>query len=306
MYLSLSAAMICAMRNYGAPLYLTWRSVSYQFAMRKAGCSSPIKSPHKDPFLGLDLFFKLMKATKAGDSKSVEKHIFAYGKTVQINNWGRKKYMTMDSQIMQAVLTTCADKFGPSPHRHKIGGPFLGDGIFTAPEGEIWKRTRQLITPVFARAQISELSTLEGHCGRMIGLIPRDGSTIDLQPLLRKLYLDSSTEFIFGHSTHSLWPEASNPADQQLPDLFDDALRGLFERAVLGKLRHLSLTGISDKTWLSKCAGVHVIVDSYIDEEIENQKATESTETFSRAPYNYVLLKELVKRTADKIFIRSQ
>ena len=246
-----------------------------------------------------------MNAAKAGDPKTINKEIFTYGKTVLINSWGQRKFMTMDSQNMQAVLTTHGDKFGPSPHRHIIGAPFLGDGIFTAKEGEVWRKTRQLITPVFARAQISELSTLESHVGRLIGLIPRDGSTIDLQPLLRKLYLDSSTEFIFGHSTNSLAPGTSSIADQQLPELFDDALRGLFARTVLGKLRYLSRTGISDSMWLDKCAKVHAIVDSYIDEEVNRQKSDDGRADIG-LPYNYVLLRELVKRTDDKDFIRSQ
>ena len=47
----------------------------------------------------------------------------------------------------------------------------------------------------------------------MIQLIPRDGSTVDLQPLFARLALDSSTEFLFGDSVLSLSPnQISNDA----------------------------------------------------------------------------------------------
>ena len=96
--------------------------------------------------------------------------------------------MTMDSLNMQVVLTAHGDIWCVSPasfHR----STFLGDGIVTATEGEFWKVTQQLITLIFARAQVFELSKLECLVRCMLALIPIDGSTVDVQPPLKSSIL---------------------------------------------------------------------------------------------------------------------
>lgn len=62
----------------------------------------------------------------------------------------------------------------------------MAQGIFTA-DGSIWARSRALIRPTFARSGISNFSCLEKHVGRLLDLIPHDGSTVDLQPLMKHL-----------------------------------------------------------------------------------------------------------------------
>lgn len=111
----------------------------------------------------------------------------------------------MDPLMIQTVAATQADKFGSAPSNRKPAGPLLGDGAFTT-DGHIWKRSRELLQPVFSRSQVSQLSGLESHLQRFVERIPRDGSTIDIQPLAQGLFLDSSMEFIFGKSSGSLSP----------------------------------------------------------------------------------------------------
>ena len=41
--------------------------------------------------------------------------------------------------------------------------------------------------PIFARRQISDLRGFELHLERLMGLLPEDGETLDLRPLLRRL-----------------------------------------------------------------------------------------------------------------------
>ena len=64
--------------------------------------------------------------------------------------------------------------------------PLLGSGIFTT-DGAQWEHSKNLIKPIFNRAQISDLSYLEKHVQRMVARIPENGSTIDLQYLLKLL-----------------------------------------------------------------------------------------------------------------------
>lgn len=44
----------------------------------------------------------------------------------------------------------------------------------------------------------------EKHIGQLIQVIPRDGSTVDLQDLFFRSTLDIATEFLFGESNNSL------------------------------------------------------------------------------------------------------
>ncbi len=91
-----------------------------------------------------------------------------------------------------------------------------------APIGE---HSRALLKPSFDKAYSIDLFTLERYWRMLIDYIPRDGSTVDLQPLLFSLvscqscsglyhfqtdtqqYLDTTTLFLFG-SRSSHWREA--------------------------------------------------------------------------------------------------
>lgn len=277
-------------------------SLSYRLAARKAGCSMPRKYRHKDPILGLDLFLRRVDSMKSGRSLALDGDLFnTYGRTVQTNAWGTKQYVTMDPRNIQTICATQVDKFGSAPMNNAVCQPLLGDGIITS-DGMQWKRSRNLVNPIFARAQVSELAPLERHVRRLLALIPLDGSTVDMQPLLKMLFLDSNTEFIFGRSANALAPEQSNLIASRLPSVFDDALRGMRKRFILGKLRFLAGR---DQNWLRECREVHNIIDSFIEEEIELQSSQRGTSP-GASPYSYVLLKELVKTTDDKLFIRNE
>lgn len=281
---------------------ISWgvKELLYRLAARKAGCSTPVRYWHKDPILGFDLFLRRISDMKIGDSVATDRNLLnKYGKTVLTNAWGVKQYVTMDPLNMQTILATQVDKFGSAPMNLPMCKPFLGQGLFTT-DGALWKKSRQMINPVFARAQVSELSTFERHLERMIGYIPKDGSTIDMQPLCKRLFLDSSTEFIFGKSANSLSPETNSPIARRLPGLFVEALNGMFMRYMLGRFKFVA---VSDKKWLATCAEVHSIIDGFIDEEIEAQSKSDNKPT---GPYSYVLLKELVKTTDDRRFIRNE
>ena len=160
---------------------------SYKIALRKNGCSTLSKYPHKDPVLGLDLFFDVFQNIKQGNTIIPEMRRFNdYGKTYQAKSWGSIIIFTMDSENMQTMFTSAFDNFGVSSLRYGPSVPLLGHGIFTT-DGPQWEHSRKLVKPVFTRAQISNLTYFEKHVKRMIDSIPRDCSTIDLQPLLKLL-----------------------------------------------------------------------------------------------------------------------
>ncbi|KAJ8065336.1 hypothetical protein OCU04_006024 [Sclerotinia nivalis] len=267
-------------------LYVIGDLLRYRYAMYKAGCKPATRYRHKDPIFGLDLFLKRIDAMEEGIWLDIDPYLFSnYGKTVLTNSWGTKQYVTKDSRNIQTILTTEVGNFGAAPMNYAVTKPFLGEGIMTT-DGARWKLSRQFINPIFSRAQVSELSTFENHVRKMIDHIPRDGSMIDMQPLSKSLYLDSTTEFIFGKSANSLTPDTSNVITRRLPELFDDALRGMLTRFLLGKFRFLAP---NKKAWRKKC-----------------ERHCREEEDSSDTPYKYVLLRELAKATDDKLFIRNE
>jgi len=159
-------------------------SLNFRQASKKNGCLPPVKYPHKVP-LGLDLFFDQFKAMKRGNTEAAERERFrTYGKTFESTSWGTRCINTMNDKNIQAVLSRSFDDFGVEPMRLHIGEPFIGRGVFST-DGPYWKYSRDLIKPMFAKAQISSFTTLDIHLDRMMERIPRDGSTMDLQALLK-------------------------------------------------------------------------------------------------------------------------
>jgi cytochrome P450 len=113
--------------------------------------------------------------------------------------------VTAEPEIVKTILATKFDDFALTERRINAMVPSLGHGIF-ASNGAAWERSRALIRPNFTRSQVADLDTFETHIQHFIGAIPRDGSTIDLQPLFFSLTMDSATEFLFGRSTDCLAP----------------------------------------------------------------------------------------------------
>ena len=152
---------------------------------RSNGCLPPPKYPHKDPILGLDLFFDQFQAMKRGNTTTAERERFLrYGKTFEAISWGTRCIHTMEVSNIQAVLSQLFDRFGVAPLRLNTGSPFIGKGVFTT-DGADWQHSRELIKPIFARAQIADFSALNMHLDRMMSRIPHDGATFGLQALLK-------------------------------------------------------------------------------------------------------------------------
>ena len=161
--------------------------ISYSRKKRQLGCQEAPRYPHKDPFLGLDLLIKDTKEhTKSVYLAEIMRQYEAYGKTHEIRFLNARMIRTMDPKNIQAVLGLNAKDFGLQPLREGLAMPLFGRGINTT-DGEAWQHSRSLIKPTFSRVEICNLSSLESHVGRLLDLLPQDGSEFDLQPLLSRL-----------------------------------------------------------------------------------------------------------------------
>ena len=161
--------------------------ISYSRKKREHGCQKAPRYPHKEPFLGLDLLIKdTQEHTKSVYLAEVMRQYAAYSKTHEIRFLNARMIRTMDPKNIQAVLGLNAKDFGLQPLREGLAMPLFGRGINTT-DGEAWQHSRSLIKPTFSRAEICNRNSLESHVGRLLDLLPRDGSEFDLQPLLSRL-----------------------------------------------------------------------------------------------------------------------
>ena len=92
----------------------------------------------------------------------------------------------MRSEVSKAVLSTHFEKFGLQPIRYEGGNSFFGNGMLVT-DGHQWKTSRTLIKPTFDIAHIANLGRLGPFVDRFMELLQRDGSTVDLFPLLKRM-----------------------------------------------------------------------------------------------------------------------
>ncbi|KAL8790959.1 MAG: hypothetical protein Q9195_006104 [Heterodermia aff. obscurata] len=295
-----------------AAIYLVSASLrgwSYRSRLRTAsrqfGCQPAKHYPNWDPFLGLDLFVTLRRADTRGQLSQAYADLHKRcGNTFEMKALTDSGIQTADPQNIQAVLATKFNDFGVSLVRGNGGAPFFDRGVFTD-DGEFWKQSRSLIRPTFNRVEIANLDSFERHIGRFLALIPRDSASFDIQHLAKKLFLDTSSEFLFGKSIESLLPQT--PFDTgEFIKAFDDSLHGLALRLLAGPLRFLF---VLDPTWKKAYTKVHTFVDKQVSNAIEMQRGgTNDDQDVSNAgpPKKYILLHEMARITQDPLDLRSQ
>ncbi|ORY16641.1 cytochrome P450 [Clohesyomyces aquaticus] len=228
-----------------------------QRARRHNGCQDPPSYPHKDP-LGKDLSELSLEAYKQQRFLDLNEELFEkYGATFKTLTNGKVWIKTKDPKVSKAIYSTFFGKFGLEPIRYERDG-FFGDGILVT-DGARWKHSRALIRPAFEIAHITNFDRLHRHVGRFMGIIPQDGSTVDLLPLFKRLTLDLSTEFIFGKPMNAL---STPDAPVEFLRAFTVAQKGVVTRP-----------SARDAEWQFSCEIVH----KYIDQRIEEAVARVST-----------------------------
>jgi hypothetical protein len=167
-------------------LYKKWKAYrAFRAAVIQYGCQPPPKYAHRDPIFGSDLFKDRQAAWKEHRYNKFQMGNFEhYGKTFQEKFFDKKIINTMETTNIQQVL---ANNFHDYVKIFLVDVTALfGPGIFFQ-DGPVWKHSRALIKPIFARSELSDVDSFAFHFERFLSKISRDGSTVDLQPLLSKL-----------------------------------------------------------------------------------------------------------------------
>ena len=228
-------------------------------------------------------FIEVMRAT-------FEQH----GRTHMFRLFVDNVITTCEPANVKAIYSTNFTDYD-SAIRGRILRPFLGDGIFTT-DGDVWQHSRAMIRPNFARGQVANIEAIEEIFQDMLRHVPVDGTTIDLQPLFFGLTIDTSTEFLFGESVHSL--RGDSAAGQKFVDAYEIGAWQCAVRASTGLLAIIKGMPREEKDAIHYCQD---FVQKFVD------KALARRDTLKLSPSSqYTFLDELVKETADPVRLRAE
>ncbi|KAF7896194.1 hypothetical protein EAF00_006209 [Botryotinia globosa] len=208
----------------------------------------------------------------------------------------------MDAENIHTILVTSQKKFIVEPSRLHAAECFLGRRIFNT-DGVSWKQAHLASKPIFARAQVSNLDILKERLDVLLAMIPHDGITVDLLPLLKRLFLDTCTQLIFGHSINTLEPGKGQVDTEKFLAAFDIVLQGIGLRVALGKFAFLQSLDRSLKMARDE---VYTFIDQQIDRAIERANNPSSPTNSPSPNKRLVLLDELLKTTKDLGLLRPQ
>jgi len=251
--------------------------------------------------------------------KSLGSHYQRLGKTYQEKFFDLTIINTMEARNIQQVTALGFNDYSKA----SLGdaNPMFGYGILNQ-EGAVWKHSRNLVKPTFARSEIADVAMFEFHFERFLEGIPRNGNTVDLQQPIHKLvcihnafqlgsllitvnqFLDVASEFILGQSMDSQLSD--DPYDSAgFLKAFNDGLGEITKRATFGKLSRIIF--FFDQKYKQAYTKLH----SYIDVHVQRALEATSPETLEKnddegKQTRYILLHEMAKQERDPIELRFQ
>ncbi|THV46440.1 hypothetical protein BGAL_0386g00110 [Botrytis galanthina] len=274
------------------------RSRNIQNLKRRHNCAEPNKYPHQD-VLGTDLARLRAQAVQEGHLFRLYKSQFdTYGKTFSEVWRGTILFNTCDPTNVQHVAALAAEDFGKDADRETAQWPLLGPSIFS--DGPAWSLSRDLAKPIFARAELSDLDFFASCVDKFLELIPEKRQTFDIQPLLHRLFLDTSMDFIFGRSLNGL---QGSPESIKFTEAFTEGLKGVSARRDAPWFQFHYQRLIEDPNWKKSYKTVHRFVDEQVKLALQDTAKTDSDDVASERK-RYVLLHEMAKQIRDPVALR--
>ncbi|XXH05483.1 hypothetical protein Hte_011913 [Hypoxylon texense] len=294
---------------------LAWTVVKSKLKKRRnhakaaaLGCLPPPELRSTN-LIGNSILRESMRATKEdrGPQYVVEKmdSVSPDCHTVKVPIIDYEIVVTRDPENARVLFSS--PDFDISHTRQLSWMPLLGKGIFTS-RGDIWKHSRALLRPQFAREMISDPQLEEQHLQDLWGKLAADAATgwtptVDLQPLFFKFTLDTATEFIFGTSTNSL---RIGDEKKDLSSHFNAAKVWIDKRGALAKFYWL----MNSKEFKEHCATIHEFADGLVADRLahppEKLGSADPEKGGGGGHGRFNLLNELAKETQDPRELRNE
>jgi cytochrome P450 len=291
------------------------RAIAHRQFAAENGCKPILhRFPHKDAVFGLDLIVGNVRAFREQRfMELLRSRHSTIGTTFSARAMARRGIFTIDPENVKTVLSLWFRDYclGDRP---PIMGPLLGRGIFVT-DGDEWAHSRALLRPNFVRDQVADLSLVDSHIQNLLHLV-HPGETVELQQLFLRFTLDSATNFLFGHSTHTL--TSSGEGDRAFSKAFNSALEHMALQFRMGPFRKL-VPGRAEATEAYNVCRAYV--DRFVDDSIALRKRSASTVSGSakeekrstpaeggvdHTRERSFFLRELAKSTDDRDKIRDE
>lgn len=271
--------------------------------LRRLGCRAPRRYPHRLPWVldpwGSDLKRRRLEGFAKGRyNRLFQEQFLECGPTFEERSPHGALLCTTDADNWRTILSLRAEDYNKEEVQEGPMLRFIGPGILTN-EGAAWRRSRNLIKPLFVRAELNDVDRFERHVDRLLRVIPRDGQTVDLMPWMTKLFLDSGTEFIFGQSFDCLAGKSAQ-AEEMLA-AFKECRRSLGKSRILGG----RLPFFRDTEFEKNVEIVHAFVDRQVARALDRARDSNDAGALGdRSRHHYVLLDELAKVAPDPAMLR--
>jgi cytochrome P450 len=102
---------------------------------------------------------------------------------------GVPTFVVSDPAAIRHIMVDNAKNYGMQPLRQRLLRPILRDGLLTA-EGELWKRTRRSLAPVFAPRNVQGLAPIMRERTRLFAETLAGAGTIDIAEQMTLLTFD--------------------------------------------------------------------------------------------------------------------
>lgn len=169
-------------------LFSRWQRLDKE---RRLGCKPPIKYPHRLPWLfdpwGRDLRKQRLQGLKTGRYNRVfQDQFLRCGHTFEERSPIGSLICTTDDDNWRSILSLNSEDYWKQEVKSWAFRRGFGSGIFTN-DGIAWRHSRDMIKPLFVRAELNDVDRFKRHVDRLLAVIPRNGSTTDMMPWMSKL-----------------------------------------------------------------------------------------------------------------------
>ena len=115
-----------------------------------------------------------------------------------LNRW---VVLVNSPEAAHEVLVEHAAAFEKSPGLRLVLKDLAGDGLFTS-EGELWRRQRRLMSPLFHQTQLAGYAATMNEVARKGLVRMRDGETVDLAREMTRITMGVVAATLFGADTY--------------------------------------------------------------------------------------------------------
>lgn len=149
---------------------------------------------------GLDNF-RFVLGTASDFMKPLCEMAADYGEVAATQARGRLIVSISSAEAARHVLVTNQDGYGKGIE-YELLRIVLGEGLLTS-EGEVWRRQRKLVQPMFAKRHLSDFTghmtaaTADALDGPLLGSL-REGEVVDINRMMMELTLDIVGRALFG------------------------------------------------------------------------------------------------------------